>query len=612
MAPRWTPRIVMSAALVACARAAAGQSPVAISNGVGSLARHDVAGAIREFRRAAQDSNPGLRSAGEQWLGHLSWMIYADAKSASEHLDRALRGTSDSSAVHVERARLLAFQRHYREATRTAAEAVRRGVDGERRGLAARTLVDVAVEGAFAAIAVKTSIGDSIEVPVVREALDTLRARVSRFPGRTADALAMLNAGVLLGDREAIMEASTSYFVLMHDSVRVSTAPPTDDFVSLAMGLARHRLYEPATLLLETQRQRMHERLAADGEDAAAYGVFVHHLRAATNEYYRRALLGLVREGDLDRTVNARTHSLWPALHWPTTTPQYYPAAVPGELAKRFSTVMTIERGAAIPELHLAHAIGTYAASTPTDTSHKRRRIVVLDAVASNGLDFWLLDGTGGRAGWMSGDSIFEVRTAFTETPFRAWIAASDPQTAPGELVRIQRDDAADITRARADSVAYLPGVAARLFRAGASVILDSLSREPMPFAQRQAVFVDILFSQLTETTIALHESRHLADAHLPNRRSSGADAEFRAKIDEVALSRRPKLAMTAILHPNIGAATAHGQANRRIMLGLIRWIRAHSSEIVGIDASVPPLVQLPLLTDAQLRAAFQSMRRAD
>ena len=429
---------------------------------------------------------------------------------------------------------------------------------------------------------------------------------MTRFPGRAADARAMLEAGVLLGDRAAMTEASTSYFLLEHGSVRPSSAPPTDDFVSLAMRLADNRLYEPAALLLESERRRAAGKLPVTAEDAAAYGVFVHQLRAATNEFYRRALLGLAREGDLDRMINARTRALWPTLHWPGHAPPYYPAAVPGELAKRFGTVMSIERGAEIPELHLAHAIEAYSAATATDPS-LRGRIVVLDAVASNGVEFWLLDGAGGRAGWVSGDSIFEVRPGFTETPFRAWMAVTDPRAFPGEL--FQHDDAADLARARADSAAYLPGVAARLFRAGASDILDSLSRETMSEAQRQAAFVGILFNQLTETTIALHESRHLADAHRPNRRFSEADAEFRAKIDEVALARRPKLAMTAILHPNIGDATPHGQANRRIMLGLIRWIRGHSSEIVGFDASIPPLVQLPLLSDAQLRVAFQSMR---
>jgi hypothetical protein len=607
----WVRALVVGAALTVCARTASGQSAgaAAISNGLTLVARRDIVGAEREFRRAAQDSSAAFRSAGEQWLGHLSWMVYADARAASEHLDRAIIGLRDSSLILVERARLLGFQRRYREATRTAAVALRCGAEGERRGVAARALVDAAVDGAFAAIGAKASVVDSVELPLIREALDTLRARVDRFPGRTADARAMLAAGVLLGDREAITAASASYFLLSHRSTRPPLAPPSDDVVGLAMQLADNRLYEAAALLLESGPQRGRGKLSTMAQDAAAYGLFVHRLRAATNDFYRRALLGQVKEGDLDRVLNARTRSLWLALHWPARAPEYYPAAVPRELAKRFNTVMRIEGGVGIPELHLAQAIDTYTVVTPADSARSGARVVVLDAIASNGLEFWLLDGIGGRAGWVSGDSILEVRTAFTETPFRVWIGLAD--TRPSTAESLQRDDALDVARARADSVAYLPGVAARLFRAGASVILDSLTREGMTAAKRQAAFVAILFDQLTETTIALHESRHLADARRPNPRRSDADAEFRAKIDEVALASRPKLAMTAILHPNVGTATPHGQANRRIMLGLIRWIRVHTPEISGFDASVPPLVQLPLLTDTQLRAAFQSMRVA-
>jgi hypothetical protein len=47
-------------------------------------------------------------------------------------------------------------------------------------------------------------------------------------------------------------------------------------------------------------------------------------------------------------------------------------------------------------------------------------------------------------------------------------------------------------------------------------------------------------------------------------------------------------------------------------MLGLIRWMRANATGIAGFDVSRPVLLQLPLLSDSQLRAAFQSMRSAD
>src|SRR5260370_2459558 len=116
---------------------------------------------------------------------------------------------------------------------------------------------------------------------------------------------------------------------------------------------------------------------------------------------------------------------------------------------------------------------------------------------------------------------------------------------------------------------------------------------------RRRGALGGVLSSHRGGPRVARQGARPVADGR--RRPTSRADAEFRAKIDEVAFASRPRLAMTAILHPNIGDATPHGQANRRVMLGLIRWIRGHTSEIVGFDASVPPPVQLPQLTDAQL-----------
>ena len=382
--------------------------------------------------------------------------------------------------------------------------------------------------------------------------------------------------------------------------------PMTDD-LNVGTALAMSRMYEPAALLMEPRRRLnglADRRLA----DATAYGLFIQDLRLASAEFYRRARVGRVRTGDLDRAITVRTRDLWAHLRWPAAAPPFYPAGVPRELARRFSTVISVERTSAIPELYIAQVIGSLV-MTPPSKPRSPHTVYVLDEATNDGFDFWLLDGAGGRVGWASGDSIFAIRTGFTDAPFRAWTELTNPRGIAEELSRIQRDSVGDLARVRVDSAGYLPGVAARLFRSGANEILGLVARDSTSAMQQQAEFVGILFHQLMETTIALHEGRHLADAH---RHGSGVDAEFRAKIDEVAYATRPKLAMSAILHPNIGDQSAHGRANRRIMLGLIRWIRGNASNVDGYDTSVAPLIQLPLLTDAQLRAAFLSMRSTD
>jgi hypothetical protein len=593
---------------------AAGQGRLAYAKGVEALARHDIAAATREFGRAAADSNRALHSAGEQWLGHLSWMIFADAHAASAHLDRAMASATDTASVLIERARLEGFEHRYRDATKTAAHALSVAIDDEHRGVAARTITDLAAEGAFAALSGRTRVGDSVDDPVVHIARDTLRARVDRFPGRTSDALGLMTSGVLLHDDAAVRKGWMSYFTLADDATAASLggARRLIEADSLASGLALSRLYELAALVVGSGTDQVGGVADSSRSDVLVYGRFLHDLRLRVNHYYRRAIIGGTKAGDLDRIVNAQTRLLWRDLRWGAnkSPPPYAPAAVPAELRRRFGTVIKVEPGAVIAELTLAHVEASFAPRVPGEQVPPLERQVVLDGLVNNGIDHWLLDGSGGRAGWASGDSIFEVRTEFTETPFRAWLAVADPGAIPGEMLRLQRDSITDIVRARADSTAYLPGVAARILRRGTSAIFDSLSRGPVSYAECEREFVGILFRHLTLTTITIHETRHVVDLRPGNRLLSGAEAEFRAKVDEVSVAPRPTLALTAILHPNIGDETPHGQANRRIMLGLIRWMRANSATIVGFDGSLPVLVQLPLLTDAQLRTAFQSMRR--
>jgi hypothetical protein len=603
------------AALITLAPALAGAQPTRISSGINHLARHEIAAATKDFQRASEDTSAQVRSVAGRWLGHVAWLIRGDSASASVYLDRALIGAADSASVMIERARLFGFEGRYRDAARMALDAMRSAKPAERRGLAARTVISSAADGAFAALRSFRAFADSVDEEVIRSALDTLTARVKRFPGRTTDALSLLTGGALVGDRRAIEQGWASYFGVMNEAIRDSLErarqrieeTPSADFGEVIAGLTRSRLYEPAALVIASQRGK--QPLSDRVSDALAYGRFAHELRASVAGYYRKSLASRARPGDLDRLMNAATRELWNALRWDGPRPEFYPAAVPRELARRFSAVISIDRGLTIPELHMAHVIGSYTARSTMVTPVKSPpHLVVLDGIIDNGLDAWLLDGAAGRAGWAARDSVFEVRTAFTEAPFQAWLALTDSESVAAELERIARDSAADLDRVRDDSSGYLPGVAARIFRDGAREILDSLSRGSLSQSEQRDAFVDAMYEQLSQTTIALHESRHAADLReaVP---PSGVEGEFRAKIDEVAGAGHPKLALTAILHPDIGDESAHGRANRRIMLRLIKWMRANGSSIAGFDQSTPALLQLPLLTNSQLRAAFLSMR---
>jgi hypothetical protein len=601
------------AIVVLCAPVAsvAAQHTTLITDGIAALSHRDVHSAVRLFTEAATDSSGSVASAAERWLAHVAWKVNGDARSATTHLDRALNDGGDTTLILLERARVAAFTHRFGDAVRFASEATKAPTDDEGHGLAARALVELSVDAAFAAMTSGHRVSDSLRAEPIAEASYMLMTRVSRFAGRSADALALIDAGALLGDTTTVRAGWAFYFLLAGDSTAAALRriEGANHGRGVAALLAESRLYEPAAVLLEVERERIGRETNALARDTRLYGSFIHDMGSIADDVYRRELTGVAREGDLERAMNARTRTLWSALHWSGAPPPYYPAAVPIELAKRFGAIISTDADGGIHQLRLSHVLASFI------TRDVRRRLtpryVILDGVVANGVDPWLVDGGSGRAGWVAGDSIYEIRTAFTEQPFREWIALTDRHASAMEQARVARESVADLDRSRRDSIGYLPGVASRIFHDGARVIVDSLARTGLTLNQQQSAFVTLVFRHLTHTTIDLHEMRHFIDSHTFDGRLSIEDAEFRAKIDEVSGATRPKLALTAILHPNIGDATPHGRANRRIMIGLIRWMRANATHIAGFDATLPPLIQLPSLSDAQLRAAFESMRPA-
>ena len=198
------------------------------------------------------------------------------------------------------------------------------------------------------------------------------------------------------------------------------------------------------------------------------------------------------------------------------------------------------------------------------------------------------------------------MRPIFVEHAVSLWVSA-DSARHGHEQRSIANDSTLDQTIARSDSIGYMPGVAARLRRDGRDAIIDSLRRAGVPDSALGRAFARVASRLIRESSIIAHEGRHaIDDAFKPP--LSPEEREFRAKLSEIAFADRPKIVMSSIVHPNIGDATPHGRANARVMLGLIRWMRAHATEIRGFDGAQPVLPQLPLLTDAQLRSAFRGM----
>lgn len=581
-----------------------------VLQGEEALQRQEIPNAIAAFREAAGDSNPARRAAGERMLGVIEWRFFRHNGLAREHFGAALATHYDTSATLVELARLAIAEGRYRQAARLAASA-RDAAPNEfdRRS----SVLQLGRAVSEAALAARTE-GDPAEAPddsLAARAVAELSALVSETPGRAEESRQLLLAALVAGDGNAAARAVHSYYLIdVGPGMRSVVAAPVAELARLLpswqAGAPRAERQRLAALLVAARFPDAAALVAPDGDEAVAYEAFCRRLARDAEEYYRRSLLGEARPDELTRAYMRASHDLWPRLRWRGAPPPFYPAASDRELARRFGTVFQLGITGGFYDMHVGHVVAMEHRVVRQYGRRANVTFLVLDGMVTNGLQSWAWDEAGGHGGWQRGDTVMQVRPIFVEHALALWVSA-DSARRERETRVIAIDSTLDLRAAARDSVAYLPSVAARLRRDGRAALLDSLRRAGVPDSAMESTFVRVMTQLYRESSILAHEGRHaIDDDAFPRLRPD--EREFRAKLSEVAFADRPKLVMSSIIHPNIGDATPHGRANARVMLGLLRWMRAHAREIPGLDATQPLMPQLPLLTAAQLRAAFRSM----
>jgi hypothetical protein len=583
-----------------------------------ALQRQEIRAAMDAFQDAARDTSARRRAAAERMLGLIDWRFYKDDGGARFHFGTALATRSDTPATLIEMARLATVEGRYREAFALADRArVSARDDLAHRG-AILQMADAVSESALTA-----RLGDEpgsraerVDTAAAAAAVDALSQLLRETPGRAEEAEKLLLAALEAGDGTAAARAVHSYFLIDVGESTLHTALPRtvaelerelpswrgDDTpraarTQLADLLVRARLMDAAALVTPPGAHT----------DIIPYVQYCRRIAREAEEYYRRSLVGGARRDELTRSYIHATHDLWPRLTWKGAPPKFFPAAGDLELSRRFGTLLELGITGGYYDMHMGHVIAE-GEQTVSQYGHSARvRFIILDGMVTNGLQSWAWDDAGGHGGWQRRDTVVQVRPIFVEHAVSLWVSA-DPARRAHEQRNIALDSAMDWQLAATDSIAYLPGVAARLRRDGRDALIDSLRSAGVPDSLLGATFVRVTSRLMRESSIVAHEGRHAIDDTEKTARFSTAEREFRAKLSEIAFAARPKIVMSSIMHPNIGDATPHGRANARVMLGLIRWMRRHASMIPGLDVGRPILPQLPLLTDAQLRQAFRSM----
>lgn len=268
-------------------------------------------------------------------------------------------------------------------------------------------------------------------------------------------------------------------------------------------------------------------------------------------------------------------------------------------LGEAYGLYGTLGETSGYPSMHAGHLAQNEALRVAQYGREGELRFIVIDNMISNGFESWLWDGWAEAGGWAPDEStIVQVRSAYTDGPLTALHRARPGASRDRYLVEMESTVAAERASLGRDGVAELPSTSDRL---GLQAIDQIYARANGDAAN----FIALHWQETVNYSITLHEGRHALDKAAG--RFSTPDLEFRAKLSQIALSDFPRLGLANVAG---GAqnSTPHGRANRRVLEGYRSWMREHRDEIAGFDRNAPTLTQLHLLTDAQIRAAAQSV----
>lgn len=572
-------------------------------------------------RALAAAPDPEQRTRIEVTLATLAWRYDGDADEARRHLAAAEAAGGKPSDAPAERARLETHAGNYAAARAAALRSL--AAAGSRTE---RTRAAVAFAGAVVAQALAARFDGSTATPepaLVRRALALVRPIVAAEPGSLEPSRLQVGLALLAGDGRAALAGWRSYYRIS-DAVRPGSvlAKPAAELSGLlprwksahssatprvVAALAQSRFFDEAALAVPSSR------LAGPERETIAYARFAWRARRMTDAYYRQTALG---RGDFDafqERLAGEAAAIWREWH-PDGGPGFSVEAFAAEADARFGALVNLGETAGYRDLHMGHRVVDEAREVSQYGHTARVRFVALDAMISNGFQSWAWDGRAQHGGWASEDLIVQIRPAYADGPLDAWHEIVDPNERADRARRVATDTAGDEARAAANPTAYLPGLAGRLRTQGLERLLSGLRARGLTGEPLRIAFLAAYERAEVESTIFAHEGRHAIDKSL-GVSLPPEELEFRAKISQVVFAPEPRLALGGIIDANIGDASPHGQANERLMKGLVAWMSAHAAEIAGLDPSKPLLPQFDRLTDDQIRAAFarlEPMRTAE
>jgi hypothetical protein len=596
--------------------------------------QHDFRGAYEAFAQVAETTRGRQRASALRWRGLLAWRHFGDHDFGAALFDEALEVGVETSETWRERSRLELDREEFDRAWEAADQAVGSAeTEGNRMAaIAHRARVANAQAEARIGVGGKTLLAEP-ELARLREAYGPLAGAIRATSGDLDLARAGLRTALLLGDGPGLLEAWRSYYVLIvgqEDAGLLGDpreglerllpgwdprAVTPDALADIVVALGESAFHREAWLAARLENFSGSTLFAGSGmerraHEIMAYAEFIESGRALADSFYAATS---EEKPDADAVARFRAsfvelaRPLWGAIAWGDAPFTLNESTLTQVLELRFGATLLTGETAGYEDIHWGHRVIDEEMEVSQYGYSADLGFTSLDGMVSNGFQSWAWDHRTGHGGWAVANAVTQVRTGYAGTARGVWRGIRDPvdlQRFRREADRETRDDWA---RAARDEFSYLPGLVKRLQLQGVEQLLEMLANRGVTEADPEELereFILALDATIFESSIVAHEGRHSIDKRI-NPRFSTPELEFRAKLSQVVFATYPRLALDGIFSGNIGDSTPHGQANLRVVQGLVDWMDAHQDDIEGFDVGRPTLPQFDRLTDEQMKAAF-------
>jgi hypothetical protein len=458
-------------------------------------------------------------------------------------------------------------------------------------------------------------------------ASDLLKFVLQKRPGSPAPAELLVGISLMRKNGSDILKAWKSYYFITDErSINVVLLPSykvlnsilpdwnqqklTDSKrTDLIKALASSNFYEYAHLIASCELFGSVSKPILDNEEIIQilnFHQFIEGIKKVNSSFYPKIAIGTKGyETDYTNAITSEAKTLWIQMDKQNIIENYTEDRFFALIEKKYGALGYIGNTNGFMSMLLGLIIHNEVKEVNQYGYKADFRYVSISRLISK--DFTTWHGSANVGGWGTETSMIQVRDAYLQAPFTRLGWVTDASAHAGVVDKIDKAKAIDLTNCQKDKYSE-PSYLMMAFRLKASESLyGSLQKLGLQDESLSIAFINETLRLNIESTVFAHEARHAIDQLLFKKEfdtMTDDEKELRAKFSEIAFAPKFKMASTgSILGGDLDVTTSHGKANFRLRKIIVDWMEKHSNEIIGLDKTVPVVMQMTLLSDEQMVA---------